>query len=190
MPIWFFSGEEDEVVPEAEKNWVFGGSTVPADWTLTRTGAALGRDPSGRWTSFAANAPRPYRTPITSDTEGTYLLGTTAGGSTLSSGQQSLSGAVLQKFTATSSVTHLQVQRATAGIISVSDVRITSTPTPTWVKTGPGTMSVAGNGDVTVTGTGGAETTATQTLQTIPGRQYTVVLSSTAAVTYSVVDVP
>lgn len=190
MPIWFFSAEEEEAVPASEKDWIFGGSTVPADWTLSRAGTAMGRDASGRWKSFAANVPRPYRTPITSDTEGTYLLGTAAGGSTLSGGEKSLSGTVTLKFTAASSVTHLQVQRATAGFISVSDVQVKATPTPSWVKAGPGTMSVASNGDVTVTGTGGAETTATQSLNTIPGRQYTVVLSSTAAVTYSVIDAP
>lgn len=69
--LWFLN-EQDDPVPAAKNDWLFAGS-VPAGWTLTRTASAMGHDSAGRWASFAANTPRPYRVPLSG---GGYLLGT------------------------------------------------------------------------------------------------------------------
>lgn len=69
--LWFLE-EQDDPVPAATNDWLFAGA-VPAGWTLTRGGLAMGHDSAGRWVSFAANTPRPYRVPTGT---GGYLLGT------------------------------------------------------------------------------------------------------------------
>lgn len=69
--LWFLN-EQDDPVPAATNDWLFAGN-VPTGWTLTRDGSAMGHDSAGRWTTFAANTPRPYRVPLST---GGTLLGT------------------------------------------------------------------------------------------------------------------
>lgn len=187
MPTWFIE-DEAEPLPSSVKDWQFSGTTLPPDWTLTRAGPAMGRDAAGRWIDYPANAVRPHRIPVTEATESAYSLGTAAGGSTLSGGIVASGGNISRRFVATSAATFLQIQRQAAGTVAVSDIVFKPSPTPTWTAGGPGTVSVAGNGAVTLTGTGGAATTATQTFATIPGRQYTISLSASSAVGYTVSD--
>ena len=62
--MWFFSEEIDEVLPAAQRDLVFG-ATLPTGFSLVRNAAALGRDNTGRWVSFAANSPRTWYDPVT-----------------------------------------------------------------------------------------------------------------------------
>lgn len=69
---WYFVGRRDEILPAAAEDWEFG-ATVPDDWTLTRSAPALGRGSDGRWTSYAANSPRPYHDPVTLENRGLLI---------------------------------------------------------------------------------------------------------------------
>ncbi len=70
--MWFFQEDIGDSLTEATRTYDFS-STLPPPFTLTRTAAALGRDNSGRWVSFAANQPRSWFNPTTLATPYTLI---------------------------------------------------------------------------------------------------------------------
>src|SRR5688500_8146391 len=63
MNTWFFSEETEETLPAAQRDALFEAA-LPSGFTLARAAAALGRDNTGRWVSFAANALRTWYNPV------------------------------------------------------------------------------------------------------------------------------
>lgn len=64
--MWFFSGKKRPTVPAATATFDFT-TGLPQGLTLSRSAAALGRDQTGRWVSFAANVMRTWYYPATLD---------------------------------------------------------------------------------------------------------------------------
>lgn len=69
---WVHIEDDDLVLPAAENDYQFGAA-LPGDWEFTRAGAALGRGPDGRWTSYPANTLRPHHDPITKQNLGALV---------------------------------------------------------------------------------------------------------------------
>lgn len=65
--------EDDELfLPAAYTDYRFTEG-LPDDWQFTRAGAALGRGPDGRWTSYAADTLRPHHEPVTKQNLGALV---------------------------------------------------------------------------------------------------------------------
>jgi hypothetical protein len=62
---WMHVPDDPVVLPAATNDYLFGTTTLPEGWTLTREAAALGRGSNGRWVSHAVNVPRPFHDPVT-----------------------------------------------------------------------------------------------------------------------------
>lgn len=162
-----------------QPTWLTGGPgtvAVAADNNLTLTGTGTPTTYARR--IFETVPGQSYTISFTANsTTGTCAIGTTSGGGELYAAGPSFTASNSITFTAASSITHFQVQRTSAGSVTVAGIQFTTDSSAVWTKQGNVTIDQAGN--VLLAADGSSPTYARRTFATTAGTQYTLSMAAT-----------
>ncbi|MGF7213042.1 hypothetical protein GGE65_007678 [Skermanella aerolata] len=162
-----------------QPTWLSGGPgtvAIASDTSVTLTGTGTPTTYARR--IFETVPGQSYTISFTANsTTGTWAIGTSSGGGELFAAGPSFTATNSTTFTATTGITHFQVQRTSVGSVTVAGIQLTTDSSAVWTKQGNVTIDQSGN--VLLAADGSSPTYARRSFSTVSGTQYTLSMAAT-----------